>query len=386
MYSNADNSYCQRMSAVRLFAMISAAWPPLPVLRRCLVSLWLAQTLAVAQSISNIAGTGVPGSSGDGAPAVSAQLNNPFGITRGPDGLIYLVEFDGNVIRRISRDGIITTIAGCGKKGGAGDGGPALKAEFNQPHEIRFDKDGHLYVSDMLNHRIRKIDAKTQRISTIAGTGAIGFSGDGGLATEATLNNPIAIQLDAEGDLFICDIGNHRIRRVEIRSGRISTIAGTGKGSKTTDGAAFASVPLNGPRTLDFDAEGNMWVALREGNQVWKLERSTGIAHWIAGTGQKGFSGNGGPAKLATLSGPKGIAVAPDGTVYVADTESHSIRKIDPKRGTIHAVVGNGQKGDGPVGEAISCQLARPHGVYVDKTGDVFVGDSENHRVRVVKR
>lgn len=360
-----------------------------PVLFQRLAALCLAvvatAALATAGEVVDVAGTGKLGYSGDGGLATKAQFNNPFGITRGPDGALYVVEFEGNVVRRIATDGTISTFAGSGRKGGAGDGGPALEAEFNQPHEIRFDREGNLYLSDMLNHRIRRVDAKTHRVSTVAGTGKAGFAGDGGPATSAALNNPIAIQFDAAGDLYVCDIGNHRIRQIQMKSGVIRTFAGTGAKAATPDGGAYATAPLNGPRTLDFDADGNLWVALREGNQVWRLDVATGRAHHVAGTGKQGFTGNGGPAAAATLSGPKGIAVAPNGDVYVADTESHAIRAIHTKSGVIDAVVGNGVKGDGPVGPGESCRLARPHGVYVDRDGTVYIGDSENHRVRAVR-
>lgn len=332
-----------------------------------------------------IVGTGEKGYSGDAGPALLAKLNNPFGITRGPDGALYVVEFEGNVVRRWGTDGVITTVAGSGAKGGAGDGGPALEAQFNQPHEVRFDRDGSMYLADMLNHRIRKVDAKTRQVSTVAGIGKPGFDGDGGPASKAALNNPISIQFDAAGDLFICDIGNNRIRRINAHSGQIETFAGTGSKKPTVDGSAYVDVPLNGPRTLDFDAEGNLWLALREANQVWKLDRKTGKAQHFAGTGQKGMTGNGGPARLATLSGPKGISVGPDGRVYVADTESHSIRVIHPVSGIIEAVVGDGTVGNGPDGPGTMCRLARPHGVFADKNGSIYVGDSENHKVRELR-
>jgi DNA-binding beta-propeller fold protein YncE len=329
-----------------------------------------------------VAGTGDKGHSGDSGPALRARLDNPFGVTRGPDGALYVVEFDGNVVRRIATDGTITTVAGSGRKGGAGDGGSALDAEFDQPHEIRFDRHGHLFIADMLNHRIRKVDAKTRIVSTVAGTGRPGFDGDGGPATRASLHQPIALQFDAAGDLFVCDIGNHRVRRIDTTTGHIDTVAGSGVRGTTEDGAAYASAPFHGPRTLDFDARGDLWLALREGNQVWKLDRKVGTARLIAGNGQKGMGGNGGPARLATLSGPKGLSVGPDGRVFVADTESHSVRVIDPVSGRIDAVAGDGTRGDGPDGRGNACRLARPHGVFADRDGSVFVGDSENHQVR----
>lgn len=341
---------------------------------------------AAEWKVSTFAGTGQAGHSGDGGPATKAQLNNPFGVIRGPDGAIYFCEYTGQVVRKVTADGTITTVAGSGRKGPGGDGGPALQAEFDLPHEIRFDRHGDLYIADMQNSRIRKVDMKTGIISTVAGTGQPGFSGDGGPAKQAQLKQPHSIQFDPAGNLYICDIGNNRIRKVDMKTGIITTFAGTGQAAATPDGAKFATAPLKGPRTLDFDHQGNLWVALREGNQVFKLDLKSGAIHHIAGTGKKGFTGNGGPARNATLSGPKGLSVGPDGNVYLADTESHSIRVIDVKTGRLELIVGTGEKGDGPDGDPLKCKLARNHGVFVDADGSLFIGDSENHRVRVLRK
>jgi sugar lactone lactonase YvrE len=358
-----------------------------PALLVALAILLTADAFAAQWRVSTFAGTGVKGFSGDGGPATQAQLNNPFGVLRGPDGNIYFCEYDGQVVRKVDARGLISTVAGSGRKGPGGDGGPALQAEFNLPHEIRFDAKSDLFIVDMRNARVRKVDMTTGLISTVAGTGEEGFSGDGGPATQAQLKMPHSIQFDARGDLYICDIGNHRVRKVDMKSGVIRTIAGDGTRKPTPDGAKFANVPLNGPRTLDFDRSGNLWLALREGNQVFKLDMTKGTIHHIAGTGAKGFTGNGGPAKLATLSGPKGISVSPDGTeVWLADTESHSIRRVDLKTGNLELICGTGEKGDGPDGDPLKCKMGRPHGVFVDAAGAVFIGDSEAHRIRVLRR
>jgi streptogramin lyase len=335
--------------------------------------------------IETFAGAGQAGYAGDGGQAAKAQLDNPFGVARGPDGALYICDTMNHVIRKVDRNGIITTVAGAGKKGYSGDGGPALDAALNEPYEIRFNKQGVMFFVERLNHVVRRVDAKTRIITTVAGSGQAGFSGDGGAATQATLNQPHSIQFDARGDLYICDILNHRIRKVDMKTGVITTFAGTGDKKPTPDGAKIAGTPLNGPRAIDFDRRGDMWLALREGNAVYRLDMKAGTIHHVAGTGEKGFTGNGGAAKLATLSGPKGLSVAPNGDVYLADTESHSIRMIDLRKQTIELIAGTGAKGDGADGDPLACQMARPHGVFVDRDGSIFIGDSEAHRVRVIR-
>ncbi|MEO7650380.1 MAG: hypothetical protein ABIZ80_07915, partial [Bryobacteraceae bacterium] len=168
-------------------------------------------------------------------------------------------------------------------------------------------------------------------------------------------------------------------------TGTIETYAGTGEKKKTPDGAPLAGTPINGPRAIDLDSKGNLYVALREGNQVLRIDPKEKRIHHIAGTGEKGYTGDGGPAKDAKLNGPKGIAYAPDGSVYIADTESHTIRRIDLKSGVITTVAGSGERGDGPDGDPLRCKTNRPHGIFIDKNGVVYVGDSEAHRVRVLK-
>jgi len=342
----------------------------------CLLPLAAAQTRTVA-------GTGTKGFSGDGGPATAAAIDNPFGVVRGPDGALWFCEYGGQRIRVLGRDGTIRTAAGNGRPGYAGDGGPALAASFNQPHELRFDRAGNLFIVDMQNHAVRRIDARTQVITTIAGNGRPGYSGDGGPASQAQLAQPHSIQFDPAGDLFICDIRNHVIRRIDMKTGVISTFAGTGKAGDTPHGSPIAGTPLRGPRSLDFDRDGNLWLATREGNQVFKLDRRAGRILHVAGTGAKGFTGDGGDPRLATLNGPKGIALDPaNQDVYLVDTENHAIRRINQRLNRLELVVGNGQRADGPDGNPLQCALNRPHGIWVDADGTVFIGDSENHRVR----
>lgn len=342
-------------------------------------------SVRAAAVVDTFAGTGQPGTDGEDGPARKARLNNPFGVVRGPDGALWFCEYDGHVVRRIAPDGTVTTVAGNGQAAYRGDGGPAREASLNQPHEIRFDRAGNLFIADMRNHAIRRVDARTRVITTVAGTGQPGYSGDGGPARTAQLRQPHSLQFNAAGDLFVCDIGNHVIRRIDTKTGVITAFAGTGRPGPTPDGSPIAGTSLNGPRSLDFDASGNLWLATREGNQVFRIDPAAGVIHHVAGTGAKGFTGNGGPARDATLSGPKGIAVGTDGVVYLVDTESHSIRRIDPRTGILDVVVGTGEKGDGPDGDPRKCRLARPHGIWVDPDGTLFIGDSENHRIRRVR-
>ena len=341
---------------------------------------------ARAATVSTFAGTGVKGFSGDGGPASAAQLNNPFAIARGPDGALYICDVDNHRIRRVTADGKISTCAGNGTRGYGGDGGPATAAALNEPYEMAWDRAGNLYFVERLNHLVRRVDAKTGVISTLAGNGKPGFAGDGGPAKEAQFNQPHSLAFDAAGDLYICDILNHRIRKLAMKTRTISTWSGTGEKKTAPDGSPISDSPLHGPRALAFSTDGKCWLALREGNAVLQLDPKANTLQRVAGTGKSGFTGNGGPALAATLAGPKCVALDARGNVYLADTESHSIRYLDVTKGTVEILVGNGRKGDGPDGDPFNCQLARPHGVFVDTDGAIFIGDSENHRVRVWRR
>src|SRR2546427_2717041 len=284
---------------------------------------------ASPRQVTAFAGTGLAGYSGDNGLAGKAQLNNPYGIARGPDGALYICDMENHRIRKISRDGNITTVAGTGKSGYSGDGGPALQAELNEPYEVRFDKAGNMFFVEMRNHIVRRVDSRTKFISTVAGSGKEGFSGDGGPATKAELRQPHSIQFDDKGYLYICDIGNNRIRKVDLSAGMISTFAGTGERLPTPDGAKLEeNAPLNGPRAIDFDKDGNMWLALREGNAIYRLDLTAGTIHHVAGTGQKGVTGSGGPAQEATLFGPQGISVGAGGEGSFAGNPRHRLRLI----------------------------------------------------------
>ena len=337
-----------------------------------------------AAEIRTIAGNGEKAFSGEGGPALQAGVFEPFGLDIGPDGALYWAEFGGQVIRRMDpQTQLVTAWAGVGGMAGHRDG-PAQQALFDQPHEIRFDKQGDLYVSDMKTQTIRKIDWQTRVVSTVAGTGKAGFSGDGGPATQAMLDQPISVVLDGGTGFLLCDIRNHRIRGVDLATGIIQTVAGNGEKLPTPDGAPVAGTPLYGPRTLALEADGNVIIVLREGNAVYRWNRATQTLHHVAGEGKQGYSGDGGDARLARLSGPKGVVIGPQGDIFLADTESHTIRVIRKATGIIETVVGDGEKGDGPDGDPRKCRLQRPHGVFFDAVGNLYIGDSSNNKVRKV--
>lgn len=339
-----------------------------------------------ASEVQTLAGTGDSHATGDGGLATQAGVAEPYGVVIGPDKNLYVCEIRSSVLRKVDlQTKLISTIAGTTKKGYSGDGGPALQAELNEPYEVRFDQAGNIYFVEMKNQIVRKVDAKTGIISTIAGTGKGGFSGDGGPATKATFNAPHSIAIDAKDNLYICDILNHRIRLVDLKTGMITTFAGTGEKKPTPDNSHIHGTPINGPRTIDFDHEGNLILALREGNSIYKVDLKHHKYIHLAGIGGKnGYEGNGSAAIKAKLAGPKGVCVAPNGDIYFADTESHTIRVIRHKTGILESVVGDGVKGDGPDGDPSKCRLNRPHSVCCDAEGNVYIGDSENHKVRVL--
>jgi DNA-binding beta-propeller fold protein YncE len=342
---------------------------------KCLILL-LACTV-YGQTISTLIGDGTRGFD-DG------RVNNPYGLVIGPDGALYFCDIDNHAIRRFDlKTKKVTTVVGTGVKGNSGDGGKATDALVDQPYEVRFDSGGNLFFVDMPNHIVRRVDKRTGIISTVAGTGQPGFSGDGGPATQAQFKQPHSIVFDRSGGLLVCDIGNHRVRRIDMKTGKIDTFLGTGEQKPTPDGTAKGA-PFNGPRAIAFDKSGNLYLALREGNTVHKVDAKGNVTR-VAGTGSKGLNGDTGPALSATLNGPKGIAVSPDGALYLADTENHAIRKIDLKTGIITTVAGTGEKGDGPEGDPLKCRMNRPHGIFVDSKGAIYIGDSEAHRIRLLK-
>lgn len=358
---------CSHRAELQLIKFFNDIMKPL-----CLI--WLlafgccATVLASEPLIESVAGTGAPENNGDSGPAETINIGDPFGVEMGPDGALYVTEVRNHRIRRLDlATRKLTTVAGCGRRGYSGDGGLASDAELNEPYEVRFDSDGNMYFVEMKNHIIRRVDGKTKVISTVAGNGRQGFGGDGGPAIEAQFNQPHSIALDNQGALYVADIGNHRIRRIDLKSGLVESIAGNAQRVLPQDGQAARGNPILGPRALFVHGD-TLWIALREGHSIWRMDLADGILRHVAGSGKAGFSGDGGPASKAQFNGPKGIAVAPNGNVYVVDSENNVIRRIDLKSGLITSV-------------ALSEQLKQPHGICVSLKDTVFIGDTLNHRV-----
>jgi streptogramin lyase len=337
-------------------------------------------------TIRTYAGTGEAGYSGNGGPATQAKISNPFDVALDAAGNLYFSESGNHCVRKVdAKTGVISTVAGTGKKGDGGDGGPATKAQLNDPYGVTLDRDGNLFIVDRLNFRIRRVGANGM-IETIAGTGKSGFGGDGGPGAQALLKEPNGICLDGKGRLFIADVADQRVRVLDLASGKIDTLCGTGKRLQAGDGGPYREASLMGPRAVAVGPDGNLFVCEREGHAVRKIDFASGKIERVAGTGKKGYDGDGGPAVAGTFNGPKEIDVDRQGNIFVVDTENHAIRKIDAKTGKLSTIAGTGKSGgSGDDGPATKATLARPHGVAAGPDGAIFIGDTLNHRIRVVK-
>ncbi len=339
--------------------------------------------------ITTIAGSGAADKLVSAGPALQTPIANPFGIGELSDGSLVICSFDWHVLYHLdSKRQTLKVIAGSGKKGlGGQPDGPALAMEMNQPHELQIDSKGDIYIADTMNHRVAKYVSGNQTWQPLAGTGAADFGGDGGPAADATMNQAYSIALD-NSTLFVVDLKNQRLRQIDLSTGVISNVCGTGESKMPVNGSPAKTSTLADPRSVAVDRD-NIWIVLRGGNSVWRIDRKTDKIYHVAGTGKKGFSGDGGDAKLATFNGPKGIAVDPGVALYLADTENHAIRRIDLKSGLVTTLVGSpkGEKGFNGDGDQLQTRLLnRPHGVCLLKSGDLVIGDSENHRVRIVTR
>ena len=307
-------------------------------------------------TMTTIAGTGEPGYAGDGGPATQARLNNPFDLAFDPDGNLCFSDTYNHCIRRIdARTGVISTIAGTGQNGFAGDGGPAIQAQMNQPYGIIIDRAGNIYIADRLNKRVRRIDA------------------GGIISTLAELVEPNGLALDREHRrLFIADVADHRVRVIDLATGALSTFAGTGNGRHAGDGGPAAAADIFGARAVALAPDNSLYILERQGSSLRRVR--DGIIETIAGTGARGYAGDDHDARYAVFDAPKEMALDPTGNVFIVDTENHVIRLIDAQSWIVRTIAGTGEPGPDA--------LARPHGAVVGADGAVYIGDSENHRIR----
>lgn len=334
---------------------------------------------ARAEKIVLVAGEG---EGGDGGAAREAKLQMPFAVDFDHSGNLFLAEYIGQCVRKIDGKGIITTIAGTGKKGYGGDDGPAAKAQFNSIHSLVVAANGDVYIADSFNKRLRKIDCRTGAIRTVAGTGQKGFRGDGGPATKAQFGDIYCTALDAKGEkLYLADLDNRRIRVLNLESGIVETVAGNGEKGVPRDGADARNAPLVDPRAVAVDAKGNIYILERSGHAL-RVVDTEGKIRTVAGTGKQGFSGDGGDALQARFNGPKHLCVDRNGDVLIADTENHVIRKYLPREGKIVRIAGTGRKGRaGLNGPPLKAELTQPHGVNARPDGTIYISDSSNNRV-----
>jgi DNA-binding beta-propeller fold protein YncE len=319
-------------------------------------------------TVSIVAGTGDPGYSGDGSLAREARLNNPFDLAFAPDNSLVFSDTFNHCVRRIdAANGIISTI--CGTDGFSGDGGPGVRAQLNQPYGVAIDRSGRVFFADRLNRRVRVIDAAGV-VSTLAGNGSEMYSGDGGPAAVAGLVEPNGLALSPDQSrLFIADVADHRVRVVDLTSGTIETFAGTGEARHGGDGGPAAEATVFGPRAVAFAPDGSLYVMERQGSCIRRVR--DGMIETVAGTGARGYSGDGDDARLAVFDAPKEMAVDPQGNIFGVDTENHAIRCIDARSWIV---------------TTIASGLARPHGAVVAPDGSVLVGDSEHHQIRRLTR
>ncbi len=317
---------------------------------------------------------------------VGEGLLEPFSVDFDPAGNAYIAEMSGHRIRVLHPSGKLDVLAGSGAKGLTGDGGPGASATFNGPHDLLVGPDGQVWVADTFNNVVRKIDPKTRQVVRVAGTGKKGYAGDGGPAVQADFGGTFSIAFDPTKErLFICDLDSRRIRVLTLKSGIVTTFAGNGQKGVPQDGQPAASQPLVDPRAVACDSQGNVYI-LERGGHALRVVDVQGRIRTVAGTGKAGLAD--GPGLQAQLNGPKHISIDANDDVLIADAESQTVRRYRPKDGTVHRVAGTGKKAaDGLGGTPEGCALSRPHGVRVHpSTGEIWITDTYNHRVlRIVK-
>ncbi|MGI8807278.1 MAG: hypothetical protein ACR2KK_05465 [Acidimicrobiales bacterium] len=340
------------------------------------------QTIAGAagETIATVAGTGVPGDTGDGGPATVARINQPRSVFVTSDGGYVFAEPFTHRVRRVAANGIITTVAGTGTAGFSGDGGPATRAQLNFTHAAAPTADGGLLLADTFNNRIRKVSAQGI-ITTVAGNGAEPYNGDNRPATQASISRPRGVTAMADGGFLIPDSGNNRIRRV-WPSGIITTVAGTGQAGFSGDSGQATRATLNMPFGATPTADGGFLVADTANQRIRKVSPG-GTITTVAGTGTAGYAGDGGPATLSRLYYPHNVVALPAASFFIADTANNRLRRVD-SYGKIVTIAGNGVQGyGGDGGLAVNASLNYPKAMAVASGGRVLIADEGNHRIRL---
>ena len=342
-------------------------------------------TLSDLNFIKTLVGTGTAGYNGDGIDGTKARLNYPVDLAVDREGNIYIADDFNHRLRKLTiSTGLISTVAGTLVSGYNGDDIDATTASLNTPEGVGVDLAGNVYIADTLNHRLRKVTVSTGKITTIAGTGvSFGTPVDGILATKSTLARPSSVAVDTEGNIYIADSANHRIRKVSGSTGIITTVAGTGVNGYNQDGIAATTATLSSPLAVAVDASGNFYIADSFNNRLRKVTLSTGIITTIAGTGTSGFNADRIDATTSRLYNPKGVAVDRLGNVFIADSENYRIRKVIVSTGIITTIAGTGIPGfTGDGVNATSATLNYVTGIAVDAVDNFYIADTNNHRVR----
>ncbi|SPF06464.1 NHL repeat-containing protein [Streptomyces sp. MA5143a] len=335
--------------------------------------------------IATLAGNGNSEYSGDGQIATAAGIQ-PNSTAVDTSGNFYIADTENHRVRKVdAKSRKITTVAGNGDQDYSGDDGPAVDAALNYPRGVTVDPAGNLYIADTENNRVRRVDATTGTIRTVAGDGTAGSGGDEAAAIAAQLYTPFGVALDAAGNLYIADTDNARVRRVDAASGVITTVAGNGATEYSGDDGPAIEAALNGPRSVMVDSGGNLYIADTDNHRVRRVSAATGTITTIAGNGTAAFSGDDGPAADAALNGPRSVMLDSGGNLYIADTDNHRVRRVSAATGTITTIAGNGTAAfSGDDGPAADAALNGPRGVTLDASRGLLVTDTDNHRVRVV--
>jgi streptogramin lyase len=279
--------------------------------------------------VTVVAGTGEPGSSGDGGRASAARLRAPRGLCVAPNGDLLITDADAHVVRRISAlTGSIATVAGAGRAGSWGDGSPAVGAALDMPTGIAVSPEGDLFIAERGTNRVRRVLAESGIVMTAAGSGGPGYAGDNGPASSARFRNPEDVALAPNGDLYVADTGNHVVRRIARATGIVTTVVGTGTPGDGGDGGPATAAQLRAPRALAFGPAGDLYIADTGNHRVRRVERETGVVTTVAGSGTPGFSGDGGASSQARLQSPSGLSVSPSGTYYIADHVNGRVRRV----------------------------------------------------------